>query len=92
MGAILERFWEVWGDQNGSKNRFLAGLSENVDFLKIVVFPKGNCYFLGFGPTNSMKIRRKIAFENIFVLNVDFLACFGSFLLILGPFWTAQNH
>ena len=39
LGAILERFWEVWGDQNGSKNRFLAGLSENVDFLKIVVFP-----------------------------------------------------
>ena len=88
----MERFWEVWEDQNGTKNRFLAGLSENVDFLEIVVFPKENCYLLGFGPTNSMKIRRKIAFENIFVLNVDFLACFGGFLLILGPFWTAQNH
>ena len=43
--AILERFWEVFGDQNGSKNRFLAGFSENVDFLKIVVFPEENCYF-----------------------------------------------
>ena len=64
----------------------------NVDFLKIVVFRKENCYFLGFGLTNSMKIRRKIAFENIFVLNVDFLACFGSFLLILEQFWTTQNH
>ena len=92
LGMIWERFGEVWGDQNGSKNRYLAAFTENVDFLKIVVFPQENCYFLGFGPTNSMKIQRKIAFENIFVLNVDFLACFGSFLLILGPFWTAQNH
>ena len=55
--AILERFEEVLGGQNGRENRFLEGFSENVDFLKIVVFPQENCYFLGFGPTNSMKIR-----------------------------------
>ena len=41
--AILERFGEVLGCQNGRENLFVEGFSENVDFLKIVVFPKENC-------------------------------------------------
>ena len=59
--AILEGFWNdfrtFWEAKMDAKNRFLGGFSENVDFLKIVVFPEENYYFLGFGPTNSMKIR-----------------------------------
>ena len=34
-----------FGRLNGRKHRFLGGFFENVDFVKIVVFPQENCYF-----------------------------------------------
>ena len=40
-----------------------------------------------FSQGKSMNIWWKIVFENIFVLNVYFLACFGGFISILGRFW-----
>ena len=53
FGIDFGRFWEA---KNGCKNRFLGSFSENVDFVKIVVFPKENCYFSGFGLTKTAKI------------------------------------
>ena len=47
--SILERFWSDFGRfleaKMDVKIDFFGGFSENVDFLKIVVFPEENCYF-----------------------------------------------
>ena len=54
FGRALDGFWEGFGRILegiwGLKFNIFRSFSENVDIAKIVVFPKGNCYFSGVRP------------------------------------------
>ena len=46
---FLDLAW-FWTPKTMPKSRFFRCFFENVDFVKIIVFPKRNCYFSGFDP------------------------------------------
>ena len=46
-------FSSFWPPKTTPKSSFFRFFFENVDFVKILVFPKENCYFSSFGPPKN---------------------------------------
>ena len=49
---FLDLSW-FWPPKTEPKSRFFRHFFENVDLVKIIVFPKENCYFSGFEPPKN---------------------------------------
>ena len=77
-------FFSLWPPKMKPKSMIFSIILKNVDFVKIMVFLKENCYFSGFEPTKNDQKSMPTSHSK----NSSKKTSRNS---ILGPFWPPQN-